>query len=118
MSTTTRRRQSPIFVKYYDLMQWLIPETLNFPKSQRGVLARQLQQELFCTYALLVDAGKADDPAPILVEVDKGLTRLRTYLQLCRDLRLLSIDKYEHVFRLVSEVGRLLGGWMKRVGRQ
>jgi hypothetical protein len=40
-------KQSPIFVKHYDLMAWLIPCTLAFPKSQRGVLARQIQSELF-----------------------------------------------------------------------
>ena len=40
-------KQSPIFIKHYDLMAWLIPCTLKFPKSQRGVLARQFQTELF-----------------------------------------------------------------------
>jgi hypothetical protein len=49
-------KQSPIFVKHYDLMAWLIPHTLNFPKSQRGVLARQIQQELFRIHEALVAA--------------------------------------------------------------
>jgi hypothetical protein len=106
-------KQSPIFVKYYDLMLWLIPSTLAFPKSQRGVLARQIQGELFHVYELLVEAGTRDQPHPILAEVDRGLVRLRTYLRLSRDLRLLSIGQYEHVARLVAEVGRLLGGWIK-----
>jgi hypothetical protein len=106
-------KQSPIFVKHYDLMLWLIPRTLAFPKSQRGVLARQIQSELFRTYELLVDAGSHDQPLPILAEVDRGLIRLRTYLRLSRDLSLLSIGQYEHVARLAAEVGRLLGGWIK-----
>ncbi|MCP4356768.1 MAG: four helix bundle protein, partial [Chloroflexi bacterium] len=46
-------------------------------------------------------------------QADKGLIRLRTYLRLSRDLKLLSIKQFEHAARLTSEVGRLLGGWKK-----
>jgi hypothetical protein len=106
-------KQSPIFVKQYDLMLWLIPRTLAFPKSQRGVLARQIQSELFHIHELLVKAGTHDRPRPILAEVDQALIRLRTFLRLSRDLKLLSIGQYEHASRLVAEVGRLLGGWIK-----
>ena len=106
-------KQSPIFVKHYDLMLWLIPRTLAFPKSQRGVLARRIQGELFCVYELLVKAGTQERPRSILAEADQGLIRLRTYLRLSRDLGLLSGNQYEHAARLVAEVGRLLGGWIK-----
>lgn len=106
-------RQSPIFIKTYDLMAWLIPRTLAFPKSQRGVLARQVQQQLFGLYELLVDAAGCEDPLPVLRRADATLTKLRTYLRLSKELRLLSLRQYGHVCRLVAEVGRLLGGWMK-----
>ncbi len=106
-------KQSPIFVKHYDLMAWLIPRTLGFPKSQRGVLARQMQTELFCIYENLVDAGASRQPLQSLTKADKALIRLRTYLRLSRDLKLLSLGQYEHVSRLTAEVGRLLGGWLK-----
>ncbi len=108
-------QQSPIFVKYYDLMEWLIPRTLAFPKSQRGVLARQIQTELFRTYEALVEAGAGENPLADLAIADRGLIRLRTYLRLSRDLRLLSIKQFKHASRLVGEVGRLLGGWQKKI---
>jgi len=106
-------KQSPIFVKTYDLMTWLIPRTLAFPKSQRGVLARRVQQQLFTLYELLVDAAMSPHPTTILHEADGTLTKLRTYLRLCQELRLLSLRQYEHVCRLVAEIGRLLGGWLR-----
>ena len=106
-------KQSPIFLKYYDLMAWLIPATLAFPKSQRGVLARWVQNELHRTHEALVDAGTSDDPLPSLAAADRGLIRLRTYLRLCRDLKLFSTGQYEHVSRMVAEVGKLLGGWIR-----
>jgi len=106
-------KQSPIFLKHFDLMAWLIPCTLTFPKGQRGVLARQVQNELFRIEEWLVEAGVAAEPRPALAEVDKGLIRLRTYLRLCHNLRLLSTGQYAHVSQIVVEEGKLLGGWLK-----
>ena len=106
-------KQSPIFLKHYDLMAWLIPCTLAFPKSQRGVLARQVQTELFRFNEWLVEAGTAEDPLLALGEADKSLSRLRIYLRLCSDLKLLSVSQYEHGSRLAAEVGKLLGGWIR-----
>jgi hypothetical protein len=108
-------KESPIFLKHYDLMAWLIPRTLAFPKSQRGVLARQVQNELFCMYTWLVEAGMSAEPLPHLHAADKALIRLRMYLRLSHDLKLLSHAQYEHGARLAAEVGRLLGGWMKNL---
>jgi hypothetical protein len=108
-------KESPVFVKHYDLMAWLIPRTLSFPKSQRGVLARQVQSELFRSYEALVEAGMNQAPLPALQQADKAMIRLRTYLRLCRDLELLTPAQFEYAARLAAEVGRLLGGWIKRV---
>jgi len=107
-------KQSPIFVKHYDLMAWLIPRTLSFPKSQRGVLARQIQQELFAIQAALVEAATAESPQSALVKADRCLICLRTYVRLSRDLTLLSPDQFAHAGKLMGEVGKLLGGWQKR----
>lgn len=106
-------KQSPIFTKSYDLMNWLVPRTLAFPKSQRGVLARQLQQQVFCLNDLLVDAAMSKEPLAPLRTADAALAKLRTYLRLSKDLSLLTINQYEHASRLVAETGRLLGGWRK-----
>ena len=110
-------KQSPIFTKIYDLSLWLIPHTLAFPKSQRGVLARQVQNQLFACYEALVDAGLSHEPVPHLHRADASLTKLRTYLRLCRDLRLLSLGQYGYACQRVAEVGRLLGGWFKSVDK-
>ena len=106
-------KQSPIFVKSYDLMAWLVPRTLAFPRSQRGVLARQVQTHLFAFHEALVDAGMSDNPRLHLHAADASLTKLRTYLRLCHDLRLLSVAQYGYASQLVVQVGKLLGGWFK-----
>ena len=39
---------------------------------------------------------------------------LRLYLRLARQWDWLSSGQYEHVSRLVAQVGRLLGGWIRQ----
>jgi four helix bundle protein len=106
-------KESPIFTRSYDLMAWLIPRTLAFPKSQRGVLARQVQAQVFACHEALVEAAQSADKRPHLARADASLTKLRTYLRLCRDLQLLSVAQYGYASQQVAEVGRLLGGWIR-----
>jgi hypothetical protein len=113
-----RRRQSPIFVRTYDLLLWLIPRLLDFPRSQRGVMARQLRIQAFALYDVLVEAAMCpagDDPLPELRRADAELTKLRTYVRLSHELELFSAGQYEHAARMLVEIGRLLGGWIKKV---
>jgi len=108
-------KQSPIFTRTYDLLCWLIPVTVKFPRQQRFVLAQAVQQTAFDFQERLIEASHAEQPLLILHQADVFLTKLRFYLRLCRDLELVSLGQYEHVSRMVDEVGRLLGGWMKKV---
>ena len=106
-------RESPIFTRSYDLLAWLIPRTLNFPKGQRGVMARRVQAQAFALHEALVDAALSHDPSPDLLRADASLAKLRTYLRLCRDLRLLSVPQYGYASQEATQVGKLLGGWLK-----
>ena len=51
-----QRPQSPIFVKTYDFLLWLIPLTLKFPKSQRFLLAERLSKMALDFYDLILAA--------------------------------------------------------------
>jgi hypothetical protein len=110
-------KDSPIFVRTYDLLRWLIPATIAFPRQQRFVLAEAVQQAALQLHRELVEAAFAPQPAGTLRRADATLARLRHYLRLCRDLKLLSWTQHEHVARMVDEIGRLLGGWVKSATR-
>jgi hypothetical protein len=106
--------ESPAFTKAYDLLKWLLPCTAKFPKQQRFVLARQIEDAAFALHRALVRATVA--PREALVEADCQLAVLRTYLRLACELHFFSINQYEHAARLVDELGRLVGGWQRRAG--
>lgn len=108
-------KESPIFTRTYDLLVWLIPLTVKFPRSQRFVLAEALQRTSLLLHEQLIEAASAEAPRPLLRQADVTLTKLRFYLRLCKDLQLISFDQYEHVSLMVNEVGKLLGGWIKKV---
>jgi len=108
-------KQSPIFVRTYDLLRWLIPATIKFPRNQRFVLARMVQWTALQFQERLIEAALGQEPGARLAEADVLLTKLRFYLRLCCDLTLLSEGQYAHVAQMVAEVGRLLGGWQKKV---
>jgi len=106
-------KESPIFVRTYDLLNWLIPHTLQFPRQQRFVLAQAVQQASFALHEQLVQAAYATEPLPWLRQADVTLTRLRIYLRLCRDWKLLSLPQHAHAAGLVGEIGKMLGSWIK-----
>jgi len=42
------------------------------------------------------------------------LSKVRLYLRLIFEWKWLSPGQYKHVSRMVAEIGRLLGGWVKQ----
>ncbi len=113
--------QSPIFAKTYDLLLWLIPHTTTFPREQRFVLARHVQDIALHFQEYLIEAAalpKSQQKAKLayLNKADVELTKLRFHLRLCRDLKLLQPRQHHHVSQMVDEIGRLLGGWFKSLG--
>ncbi|EXJ16772.1 four helix bundle protein [Imhoffiella purpurea] len=67
-------------------------------------------------YAAQSRRGRARQSA--LADADAALNRLRLYLRLAHRWRWLSNSQYEHVSRMVAEIGRLLGGWIRQAATE
>lgn len=106
-------QESPIFAKAYDLLGWLLPATAKVPKQQRFVLARQIEEAAFAFHRAILRAASRRGRG--LAKADLQLATLRIYLRLACDLRFYSLRQYEHAARLVDELGRLVGGWKRKV---
>lgn len=104
---------SPLFVKTYDLLGYLVPVTQQFPKSQRFVLAKRIQDAALDFYELLLEARKVDLAArcEVLRRADVELEKLRLHLRLSMELKYLKFSQYEHASGYVVEIGRMLGAW-------
>lgn len=109
-------KESPIFSRTYDLLQWLLRVTEHFPRSQRFVLARRIQDTAFNMQESLLEAGLKHGTArqEALLRADLSLAKLRFYVRLSLDMEWINLGQYEHVSRMLDEIGRLLGGWQRK----
>ncbi len=107
---------SPIFARTHDLLLWLIPRTLRFPKEHRFMLAQRLQNTALDLQERLLEAAfsHGNDRRAALTRADVTLAKLRYHLRLAQELTLLSGEQYAHAAGLVAEIGRLLGAWQKK----
>lgn len=111
-------KQSPIFSKTYDFVAWLVPVTVKFPRQQRFVMAAALQREALRFQELLIEAAHQPQPAETLRAADAELDKVRTHLRMALDLGLIQPGQYEHAARMLVEMGKLLGGWQKKMAER
>ncbi len=79
-------------------------------------MARRVEEAILGFYDCLLLAVKEDkDKKGALQQASFELERLKHYLRLCKDLNILNINQYESSSRAIVEIGRLLGGWLKKV---
>jgi len=116
---TGGREPMVIFARTYDLVAWLIPATLRFPRAQRFVVTRRLQDAALSFQECLIEANRRSGQARLerLRAADAELGKVRFYLRLAVRWQWLSEGQYAHVSAMVQEVGKLLGGWIRQTTR-
>ncbi len=106
-----------IFTKTFDLLAWLLPKAESFPKIYRFSITQRLTTAALDFQERLFLARKQKGAARrrLLLESDADLDKVRLYLRLAHHWAWLSDGQYEHVSRMVNELGKLLGSWIKKL---
>lgn len=93
-----------------------MPRLESFPKAYRYNVVHRLGDAALDFQEHLFDARVRSGSARIgaLRAADAALLKVRLYLRLAHKWRWLSDGQYAHVSRLVQELGRMLGGWLKQ----
>jgi hypothetical protein len=104
-----------IFVRTFDLLEWLLPKSERFPRAYRSTATQRLMDAALDLQEALVEAQARQGRSRVsaLRSADAALGRLRIYLRLARRWRWLSDGQYAHASAMVAEIGRLLGGWLR-----
>jgi len=98
----------------HELLRWMIPHIDKFPRIHRFTLGERLESALLEVLELSVEAAFTRDKrhalqrANLRLEVAKHLWRLAMELQ-----QGVSVKQYEYGGRLMDELGRQLGGWLR-----
>jgi hypothetical protein len=106
---------TPLFTKTFDFIPWLMPATNHFPRSQRFIVTQRLLDAALTFQELILEANNARMPERLemLKRADAALDKVRIYLRMAAKWAWLNPGQYQHAAGMVSEIGRLLGGWQR-----
>jgi len=110
-----KRDEMVIFTRTFDFLSWLLPATNHFPRTHRHTFSRRLLDAAFDLRECLEQANHRQGAERLerLERADEALGRVRVYLRLAQRWEWLSSGQYRHVAEMVTEIGRLLGGWKR-----
>ncbi len=105
-----------LFARTFDFLDWLLPKTERFPRQYRYTVSRRLSDVALDFQEQLLEAQTLRGQLRInaLHNADSALNKIRLYLRLAHHWHWLSDGQYQHVSRMVQELGRLLGGWLRQ----
>lgn len=104
--------------KAYDFVLWLLPKAETFPRSYRFSVGERVVAYGLELLLTLVEAAYTTNKAGLLQQANGKVNGLRYLLRLAKDLRLLTVDSYGFAAERLEEIGRMVGGWQKSVGRR
>ena len=99
--------------KFYDLLLWIIPVLESFPRSQRFLLGNRIEESLLDIMELIIQAVYTSERMEFLKEANIKIEKLRYLVRLSKDLKFISIKKYEYISRSLNDIGKEIGGWLK-----
>lgn len=102
-----------IFKKIYDLDLLVYQYVRFFPKADKFVLGERIEHASIDLLEGIITANQKREKQSFLVEASVKLDILRIFIRLSKDLRLLDLKKYETLSTHITEIGRMLGGWIK-----
>jgi len=90
------------------------PWLKNFPKAERHTLVADIKKSMYRVLELITKAQKAKDKTKYLYDLDTELEVLSTKVRLSAELQFLPIKKYGNWSERLDELGKMLGGWIKK----
>ena len=105
----------PIFTKTYELYKAFYEYLPSFPKKDRYTLAQRIEFTLLDLIEAIVLSSNLpkQEKLPILRQASTKIDLLRVLFKLGKDLKIIENKKYVQFESSVSEVGKMLGGWIK-----
>jgi len=110
-----------VLVKWENLAAYAYCALRLYPKSEKHTLAAQTVNALIDTGAAIQRAGVVGDRAEkryLVQEADRNLGRFKLLVRLGVKLGFMPIKKWEVLCGYTTEIGKMLGGWMKSLGAE
>lgn len=99
--------------KFDDMVKYAYVALDHFPKSQRHVISAEIRLSMERIDALIIRAQKQYFKKTTLQDLDIEMAILQSKVSRARDLGYLPGKKHEIWMRMLIELGKMIGGWMK-----
>ncbi len=128
--------EAQLNVKFYEFAKLMNVHLNHFPKSEKYGLAQAIRQAAYDVFALIVECQKRYHKKTTLTQLDVRHEQLRMLLALANELGYFEFSagardaregerparqspeatgarRYLAISRLVDELGRMIGGWIR-----
>ena len=111
-----------VYQKWEDMAEYLYIALKSYPKSERFTLAAKTANELWeigtnITRANAVGNENKTEKLRTVYAADLALVKLKVLVRMGMRLKFLPLKKYEILAGQITEVGRMIGGWIKSIQR-
>lgn len=103
----------PLFVHWYQTLNWILATVENFPKNARFSVASRLADAALNTMELIVEAIYTKHRLRLLQQINLLIEQQRVLFRIASDRRYISLKQHEHIAGLLNEAGCMVGGWRK-----
>ena len=113
--------ESPLFIKTYDLVNWVLDVTARFPRTLRFNLAEYLQRYALDLLDRCIRATQTELPSEVhehLREAGVMLALIRSSVRLSTQKGCLTPRQLEFVSEQLREISNLLRAWQRKVPSQ
>jgi len=100
--------------KANDLLRWLLPALDKFPRTRKFTLGDRIETLALDVLGGLIEAKYQRQKANVLAGMNLKIETMRHLIRLSKDLKCMSVKSYEHASKLLVDLGREVGGWLKQ----
>ena len=105
----------PIFLRTYELYKAFYEYLPSFPRKDRYTLGQKCETILLDILEAIITASNLtkQEKLPVLKEASTKLDVIKVLFKLGKDIKVIDNKKYIELENKTSEIGRMLGGWIK-----
>lgn len=108
----------PIFTRWLDFVNWLLPATEKFPRKVRFSLSQRIDNLALDVVEDLVEARYSRHKTEHLRRANLRLEKIRVLLRVSHRHKHLPDRQYKYAMEHLYDVGSMLGGWRKSQEQQ
>lgn len=109
------QKELEIITKTFEFMKYLVERTEKFPKSQRFIIGKKIQDLIIEIFEKLIEARYTKNRFPLLKETNLALEKLRYFLRLACEMKYISINQFNFTSQNLMNIGSQIGGWIKSI---